>query len=255
MILGLAVATPLALAGRGLLPVPGRGGEGEPLPRRRRGAPADRLRALRPSRAASGGQRPWFALLFLLPALSLAGVPPLSGFWAKLLLVQATLDAGRYGLAFAVLAVGLAHPLRHGAGLGGGVLGRPSGRRRTRSPAACPSPCWRRSSSSPRSSSIVGVNAGPFIDSRRRVAARDRRPRRLRRRRARRPRDEPAPLALARPGPGRSPSLRDLVVSSIAGGAGGAGARRRPAAPLRDRAARRGAGPTSRSPWSRTTSP
>ena len=58
----------------------------------------------------SGGiwrQRPWFSLLFLIPALSLAGVPPFSGFWAKLLLAKATLDAGRYGLTFAVLAVGL----------------------------------------------------------------------------------------------------------------------------------------------------
>jgi multicomponent Na+:H+ antiporter subunit D len=43
----------------------------------------------------------------VIPALSLAGVPPLSGFWAKLLLAKATLDDGRYGLTFAVLAVGL----------------------------------------------------------------------------------------------------------------------------------------------------
>ena len=60
--------------------------------------------------ARSGGlwrQRPWFSLLFLVPALSLAGVPPFSGFWAKLLLAKATLDAGRPGLTFAVLAVGL----------------------------------------------------------------------------------------------------------------------------------------------------
>ncbi len=58
----------------------------------------------------SGGiwrQRPWIALLFLIPALSLAGVPPFSGFWAKLLLAQATIDAGDYGLTFAVLGVGL----------------------------------------------------------------------------------------------------------------------------------------------------
>ena len=92
---------------RGLLPLPGRAGEGEPLPRRRRGPPADRLRGTSAARAASGAQRPWFALLFLVPALSLAGVPPFSGFWAKLLLAKATLDAGRWGLTFAVLAVGL----------------------------------------------------------------------------------------------------------------------------------------------------
>ncbi len=58
----------------------------------------------------SGGlwrQRPWFSLLFLIPALSLAGVPPFAGFWAKLLLVKATLDTGQYGLALAVLVLGL----------------------------------------------------------------------------------------------------------------------------------------------------
>ncbi len=59
---------------------------------------------------ASGGiwrARPGFALLFLIPALSLAGVPPLSGFWGKLLLLLAALEDGRWGLAFAVLATGL----------------------------------------------------------------------------------------------------------------------------------------------------
>jgi multicomponent Na+:H+ antiporter subunit D len=49
---------------------------------------------------------PWASVLFLVPALSLAGVPPFSGFWAKLLLLQATLEAGRPWLAFAVLASG-----------------------------------------------------------------------------------------------------------------------------------------------------
>ena len=58
----------------------------------------------------SGGiwrQRPWFSVVFLIMALSLAGVPPFAGFWAKLMLTQATLQAGSWFLAFAVLAVGL----------------------------------------------------------------------------------------------------------------------------------------------------
>ncbi len=50
---------------------------------------------------------PWLAVLFLIPALSLAGVPPLSGFWAKLIVVKASLDAGHYGVAFVALLVGL----------------------------------------------------------------------------------------------------------------------------------------------------
>ena len=60
--------------------------------------------------ARSGGlwrARPWFSMLFLIPALALAGVPPFSGFWPKLLLVQATLEIGSWGLVLAVLGTGL----------------------------------------------------------------------------------------------------------------------------------------------------
>jgi multicomponent Na+:H+ antiporter subunit D len=49
---------------------------------------------------------PWASLLFLVPALSLAGVPPFSGFWAKLALLQAALEVDRPWLGFAVLATG-----------------------------------------------------------------------------------------------------------------------------------------------------
>lgn len=48
---------------------------------------------------------PGVAALFLLPALSLAGVPPLSGFWAKLMLLRAGLSAGRIAIVTAALAV------------------------------------------------------------------------------------------------------------------------------------------------------
>ncbi len=50
---------------------------------------------------------PGTALLFLVPALSLAGLPPLSGFMAKFLLIKAGLEAGRPLLVGASLAVGL----------------------------------------------------------------------------------------------------------------------------------------------------
>jgi multicomponent Na+:H+ antiporter subunit D len=50
---------------------------------------------------------PLLAVLFLIPALSLAGMPPLSGFFAKLSLVQAGLGMGQYAIAATALAVGL----------------------------------------------------------------------------------------------------------------------------------------------------
>ena len=51
--------------------------------------------------------RPALAVLFLIPALSLAGMPPLSGFFAKLALLQAGLEAGRYLVVAVALGVGL----------------------------------------------------------------------------------------------------------------------------------------------------
>ena len=50
---------------------------------------------------------PWLAVLFLIPALSLAGMPPFSGFWAKLLLIQASLEVSDYAMAAVALVVGL----------------------------------------------------------------------------------------------------------------------------------------------------
>jgi multicomponent Na+:H+ antiporter subunit D len=50
---------------------------------------------------------PVIAVLFSIPALSLAGIPPFSGFLAKLALVDAGLQAGAYVAVAASLAVGL----------------------------------------------------------------------------------------------------------------------------------------------------
>lgn len=50
---------------------------------------------------------PLLAGLFLIPAFSLAGFPPLSGFWAKYVLVRASLDLGEWVVAGAALLVGL----------------------------------------------------------------------------------------------------------------------------------------------------
>jgi multicomponent Na+:H+ antiporter subunit D len=50
-------------------------------------------------------RRPALALLFTVPALSLVGVPPLSGFWAKVLVLQEALAQGRY--AWTAVALGV----------------------------------------------------------------------------------------------------------------------------------------------------
>jgi multicomponent Na+:H+ antiporter subunit D len=50
---------------------------------------------------------PLLALLFLIPAFSLAGFPPLSGFWAKYVLVKAALEGQGWLVAGIALAVGL----------------------------------------------------------------------------------------------------------------------------------------------------
>ena len=106
MILGLALATPLAVVGAVFYLFQ------DVVVKANLFLGAGAARRLTGSElfGQTGGlwrHRPWFSLLFLIPALSLAGVPPFSGFWAKLLLAKATLDAGRYGLTVAVLGVGL----------------------------------------------------------------------------------------------------------------------------------------------------
>lgn len=50
---------------------------------------------------------PLLAILFFLSAMSLAGIPPLSGFFAKLTLIRGGLEAERYVIVVAALAVSL----------------------------------------------------------------------------------------------------------------------------------------------------
>jgi multicomponent Na+:H+ antiporter subunit D len=105
MVMGLALWTPLAIAGAifyvvhhilvktGLFFVAG-------LVRRTGGSfELDDLGGLYRS-------HPTIAWLFAVPALSLAGVPPLSGFWAKLILVRAGLEAGQWLVVAVALIVG-----------------------------------------------------------------------------------------------------------------------------------------------------
>ena len=47
------------------------------------------------------------AVGFFIPAFALAGFPPLSGFWAKLLIIRASLESQQYTLAVLAAVVGL----------------------------------------------------------------------------------------------------------------------------------------------------
>ncbi len=50
---------------------------------------------------------PLLAVLFLIPALSLAGIPPLSGFWAKFFVIKAAFEDQKYLISIVALVVGL----------------------------------------------------------------------------------------------------------------------------------------------------
>ncbi|ADI15781.1 Na+/H+ antiporter subunit D [Truepera radiovictrix] len=50
---------------------------------------------------------PLLSLLFLVPAFSLAGFPPLSGFWAKYILIRAGLEVGAFAIVGVALVVGI----------------------------------------------------------------------------------------------------------------------------------------------------
>ncbi len=50
---------------------------------------------------------PLLGVMFLIPALSLAGMPPLSGFWAKFFVIKGGLQVGEYFLVVVALVVGL----------------------------------------------------------------------------------------------------------------------------------------------------
>ncbi|SBS33384.1 Na(+)/H(+) antiporter subunit D [Marinomonas aquimarina] len=106
MIMGLAVYTPLAIAGAifyvvhhilvkaNLFLIGG-------LIERRYGT--SHLKQLGGAYKAM----PWLAFLFFISAFSLAGFPPLSGFWGKFIVIKASLQTSDYWLAATALLVGL----------------------------------------------------------------------------------------------------------------------------------------------------
>ena len=106
MLMGLAIYTPLAIAGSIFFVVHNM------LVKTNlflvSGVVAHRHRSF--SLAKLGGvylQHPFLSFLFLISALSLAGLPPLSGFWGKLMLAKGGFEAGNYILVGTSLCVSL----------------------------------------------------------------------------------------------------------------------------------------------------
>ena len=50
---------------------------------------------------------PLLSILFLISSMAMAGLPPLSGFWAKFVIIKAGLDLSEYIIVFVALAVSL----------------------------------------------------------------------------------------------------------------------------------------------------
>ena len=163
MILGLALATPLALAGAvfylihhivvkaNLFFIGG-------IAARLTGS--ERL-------AAMGGlyaRAPWLALLFAIPALSLAGIPPLSGFWAKFVLVKASLDASAWIAATVALVTGIFTLLSMSKIWNEAFLKpHPAGRADERSAVGMRPAVWAVSALAAMTVAI-GLGAGPVMD-------------------------------------------------------------------------------------------
>ena len=106
LLMGLALASPLALAGAVYFMVHVTLAKSALF---LVGGIAQRLRGSFELDALGGLWRdhPWLSLAFLVPALALAGIPPLSGFWAKLLLVQAGLAGMHWWVTATALVVSL----------------------------------------------------------------------------------------------------------------------------------------------------
>ncbi|MEJ8802394.1 proton-conducting transporter transmembrane domain-containing protein [Pontibacter sp. H249] len=106
MLMGLAIYTPLAVAGSIFFVIHNM------LVKTNlflvSGVVAHRHHSFSLSRLGGAYLRhPFLSIMFLLSALSLAGLPPLSGFWGKLMLAKGGLEAGNYILVGTSLGVSL----------------------------------------------------------------------------------------------------------------------------------------------------
>lgn len=106
MIMGLGIATPLAIAGAIFFTIHNM------IAKTNTFLVAGLIYKLKGSYDLKdiGGllnQNPLVAVLFVVPAFALAGVPPVSGFFAKFMLIKAGIEAGNFIIAFVAILTSL----------------------------------------------------------------------------------------------------------------------------------------------------
>ncbi|MCS7283246.1 MAG: Na+/H+ antiporter subunit D [Anaerolineae bacterium] len=105
--------------------------------------------------------QPVLTVLFLLPALSLAGLPPLSGFFAKLALVQAGLEAGQFAIVAVALGVSML-TLFSMMKIWNEAFWKPSGESMT-TVSSCPTTLWLPLGLLAALTVALGLAAGPLF--------------------------------------------------------------------------------------------
>jgi multicomponent Na+:H+ antiporter subunit D len=114
---------------------------------------------------------PWLAILFFIPAFSLAGIPPLSGFWAKLFIIKAGLDLQAWISVTAALVVGLL-TLYSMTKIWAQVFWKndPQQEKETETAQAMPVSLWLPVAGLGLAAILIGIGAGPVFDMTNRAA-------------------------------------------------------------------------------------
>ncbi len=108
-------------------------------------------------------RRPVLGALFLIPALSLAGVPPLSGFFAKFLLVKAGLDVESYTIVGISLAVSLL-TLYSMTKIWAEAFWKPAPQSAPRVPQSAGAALWVPAITLSALTLVIGAAAGPLFE-------------------------------------------------------------------------------------------
>ncbi|MDT7948365.1 MAG: Na+/H+ antiporter subunit D [Thermoflexus sp.] len=105
---------------------------------------------------------PGVSFLFLIPALSLAGLPPLSGFFAKLALVRAGLETGQFAIVAVALGVSLL-TLFSMMKIWNEAFWKPSGEDDPPPTRSVPTALWLPTAGLALLTILVGLAAGPLL--------------------------------------------------------------------------------------------